>query len=180
VLAEHVYQDKATGKMIIAGTFNRLFVHRRDASSDNAPKLGQEPGQQSGQTPGQEPGQGPANQPGQPQPAEGFHKIDPRSVSRVGSPWAYVSLTEIRGTVPLELRYVDLNDNVIMLRAEFTASSTSPLETKEMIVPLPVLPAPHPGAYALELLSHDEPLGSLRVYVTETPPPDQKPPEEKP
>ena len=131
VLAEHVYQDKATGKMIIAGTFNRLFVHRRDAPSDNAPKLGQEPGQQSGQTPGQEPGQGPASQPGQPQPAEGFHKIDPRSVSRVGSPWAYVSLTEIRGTVPLELRYVDLNDNVIMLRAEFVATATNPLETKQ-------------------------------------------------
>jgi hypothetical protein len=191
VLAEHVYQDRATGKMIIAGTFNRLFVHRRDTPADNASMPGQGPGQEPGQQPGQPPAPAPgqpfAQEPGQPpappapRPAEGFHKIDPRSVSRVGSPWAYVSLTEIRGTVPLELRYVDLNDNVIMLRAEFTATSTSPLETKEMIVPLPVLPAPHPGAYALELLSHDEPLGSLRVYVTETPPspPDQKPAEEK-
>jgi hypothetical protein len=176
VLAEHVYQDRTTGKMIIAGTFNRLFIHRRetppapqqDASVDVG--LG---------IPTENPAQA-KPVPGGAQPPESFHKLDFRAVSRVGSPWAYVSLTEIRGSVPLELRYVDLRDNIIMLRAEFTAAAGNPLETKEMIVPLPVLPAPHPGTYALELLSNEEPLGSLRVYVTETPtPPEQKPEEEK-
>jgi hypothetical protein len=170
VLAEHVYQDKTTGKMIIAGTFNRLFVHRREETFENPPKPSPEAGGPSADGVHQQPG-GP--------PAEGFRKLDMRSVSRVGSPWAYVSLTEIRGSVPLELRYVDLTDNNIMLRAEFVASANSPLETKEMIVPLPVLPAPHPGTYALELLSKDEPLGALRVYVSETPKPEPKPGEEK-
>ena len=181
VLAEHVYQDRATGKMIIAGTFNRLFIHRRDVSTDPKPDASAVPRQDAPIDAGLGVPSDNAVRPGPEgaQPAESFHKLDFRAVSRVGSPWAYVSLTEIRGAVPLELRYVDLKDNVIMLRAEFTATASSPLETKEMIVPLPVLPAPHPGTYALELLSHEEPLGSLRVYVTETPTPEQKPGEEK-
>ena len=113
------------------------------------------------------------------QPGDGLRKLGPREICRVGSPWAYVSLTEIRGTVPLELRYVDLSDNVVMLRVELSVKSNSPLDTMEVVVQLPVLPMPHPGTYALELLSNDEPLGSHRIIVAEMPTPDQKTGEEK-
>jgi hypothetical protein len=152
VLADHVYQDKATGKMVIAGTFNRLHVFKQDASCDIAIRPAQDAEQQP----------------------DGLRKLKQWEILKVGSPWVYVSLTELRGTVPLELRYVDLSNNVVILRFEFSVKSSSPLDTMEVAVPLPPLPTPHSGAYALELLSNDEPLGSHRVAVTDTPAPDQE------
>lgn len=156
VLADSVYQD-TSGKMIIAGTFNRFQIFRPEASHNNPSEPAQEAEQPSGS----------------------LRKLDARDICKVGSPWAYVSLTEVRGTVPLELRYVDLSNNVVMLRAELSVKSNSPLDTVEIRVQLPVLPMPHLGTYALELLSNDELLGSHRVTVAETPTPDQKTGEEK-
>lgn len=103
--------------------------------------------------------------------------LQPHEVSRAGSPFAYVSLTEVHGTIPLELRYVDLSDNVVLLRSEFSVRSDSPLETVEVMVQLPPLPTMHPGVFALELLSGTELLGSHRVtaVAVEPPGPEQKP-----
>jgi hypothetical protein len=151
VLADHVYQDKASGKMVIAGTFNRLHVFRHGAPRDGAPV--------------------PAGD--EERSAEAARKLRYRDICKAGSPWAYVSLTEIHGTAPLELRYVDLSDNNVMLRVEFSVKSDSPLATVEVPVPMPVLPTPHPGSYALELFANGEPLGSHRVIVSETPATDQ-------
>lgn len=151
VLADHIYQDKTTGKMVIAGTFNRLNVFKRDPAAENKPE----------------------------QQPVGPRKLGAAEICRVGSPWAYISLTEVRGSVPLELRYVDLSDNAVMLRVELSVKSGSPLDTTEVTVPLPVLPTPHPGTYALELLSNDEPLGSHRITVAEMPTPGKEPGEEK-
>lgn len=149
VLADHIYQDKATGKMVVAGTFNRLNVFT-----------------------GQPPQQGP------PKPDQ-LRKLGFREICKVGSPWAYISLTELHGTVPLQLRYVDLNDNAVLVRVELSVKSGSPLDTVEVAVQLPVLPTPHAGTYALELLSGNEPVGSHRVTVAAMPPPDQPPGEQK-
>ena len=44
VLADHVYQDKTTGKMVIAGTFNRLHVFRRDGSQRRCAGAGTDTG----------------------------------------------------------------------------------------------------------------------------------------
>jgi hypothetical protein len=156
VLAEHVYQDKLTGNSVIAGTFNRLHVFKREVPGGMS-----QPGQDVQETP------------------NGLRKLAPHEISRLGSPWVYISLTEIRGTVPLELRYVDLADNVVLLRVEMSAKSESPLDTVEAAVRLPPLPTPHPGTYALELLSYDEPLGSHRVTVTEIATLDKKAGEER-
>jgi hypothetical protein len=156
VLADHIYQDKFTGKMVIAGTFNRLNVFT-GTPPDAPPKPPQEAGQ----------------------PAPGLRKLGPREICRVGSPWAYISLTEVHGTVPLDLRYVDLRDNVVLVRVELSVKANSPLDTTEVAVQLPVLPTPHAGTYALELLSSGEPVGSHRVTVAAVAPPEQKPGEEK-
>ncbi len=157
VLADHIYQDKTTGKMIIAGTFNRLHVFRADVPCDNALSPAEDVKQSS----------------------DNLRKLQYHDICKVGSPWAYISLTELRGTVPLELRYVDLTDNVVMMRVALSVKANSPLDTIELMVPLPVLPMPHGGTYALELLSNDEPLGAHRVTVAETRKPDQKTGEEK-
>jgi hypothetical protein len=149
VLADHVYKDVFSGKMVIAGTFNRLCVGK------SAPEEKESPSQHA---------ENAAQQPGGPR------KLKAHEISRVGSTAAYISLTEVRGTVPLELRYVDLADNRTVLRVEFAVRSDDPLSTVEAIIPIPPMLAPHVGAFALELLSGNEPLGSHRVTVSALPP----------
>ncbi|MCH7725800.1 MAG: hypothetical protein IH991_04865 [Planctomycetes bacterium] len=85
---------------------------------------------------------------------------------QAGSPTAYISLTEIRGTTKFELRYVNLERDQAIFRCEFTIKCDNPLETVEVIIPLLSLP-PIAGTHALELLSNNELLGSHRVLVEE-------------
>jgi hypothetical protein len=140
VLADNVYQDKFTGKKVIAGTFNQLGFFESKAASP---------------TPEESPGK--------------LRPLAPHEVRRVGSPTAYISLTEIREPVELELRYVDLSNNAVLLAANLRAACDNPLNTVEAIVPLPPLPTPHAGGYALELLWDNELLGSLRITAVESP-----------
>lgn len=162
LLADHIYEDKATGKKIIAGTFNRLFTAKRShqpaSESEQATGSGPPPNHSPGPPPGQTHGQ----LPGQP-PAQG----DASMLLRAGSPYAYISLTDVYSSLKLLLRYVDLEDNSILLQAEIgiEVHQPDPLKTMEMTVPLPPLPTPHPGTYALELLHEGELLGAHRVAV---------------
>ena len=187
VLADHVYQDRATGKFVIAGTFNRVFVFKRETRPNEPPRPSPEsesflpPGAAAGAEPSLPPESSAMPQPplsheppqNAGQPFNNLRKLTPREICTVGSPWAYISLTEIHGTIPLELRYVDLADNSVMLRVELPVKSNSPLDTVEVVVQLPVLPMPHPGTYALELLSNNEPLGAHRIAADERPIPNQ-------
>jgi hypothetical protein len=141
VLADNVYQDKATGKKIIAGTFNRLFISKPKPTAGGVEK-----------------------------PASEESPAAPRGdVRRMGSPTAYISLIDCHGVISLELRYVDLSDDKVLMRATIPIKCDDPLNTVEAIVPVPPLPVPHAGIYTLELLSNDEPLGALRITVVETP-----------
>ena len=147
LLADRVYRDGASGKFIVAGTFNRLLFSKTPPVI--TPPSGQAPGKIMG----------------------GMDS---------GSPYAYVSLTDVRGKTPLVFRYVDLQDNNPLLTSEFEVKANSPLETVELVLPLPRLPIPHAGVYALEILSGTEPLGSMRLVVEEMKPPaspgSQEPP----
>jgi hypothetical protein len=95
-----------------------------------------------------------------------------------GSPYAYISLTDVRGKVPLVFRYVDLQDNTPILQANVVVEASSPLDMVEFVLPLPKLPVPHAGVFAFELLYNDEPVGSHRIVVEEMKPPqtDAPPP----
>lgn len=87
-----------------------------------------------------------------------------------GSPFAYLNLTSLHGFTKLTLRYVDLVDNSVLFQANLTLDPPkSPLDTIELTVPLPKLPTPHEGTFALEVLSEDEWLGSHRVTVIRLP-----------
>jgi len=155
LLAEHVYQDRATGKKIIAGTFNRLNFTRRRPPLPPPPE---------GDVPFAVP---PAAPPaGLPEARELHNVISP------GSPFAFITLTEVHGTIPLELRYVDLQNNAVLLTPRFQVSCDDPLNTLELTIPIPMLPAPHEGVYALELLHDNEPLGSMRIVAVENPAPE--------
>lgn len=146
ILADHVYQDAQTGKKVIAGTFNQLFYFRQDKPPTPPPP------------------------PGTPR------KFSIQEMTRAGSPYAYISLTDVRGNVPLQLRYVDLSTNATLLHIDFQVRSEDPLSTIEAVVPVPPLPTPHAGAFALELFTGEEPLGSIRITAVDKTPPRPEPP----
>lgn len=130
LLADHVYDDKLTGKKVIAGTFNMIVV------GQIKPK----------------------------EAADGKTVSIPGGMS-VGSPYAYFSLTDVVGRLDLDMRYVDLTDHKVLLKAGIAVQCEDRLATIEGVLPMPALPTPHPGVYALELLCSDELIGSLRVTV---------------
>lgn len=99
--------------------------------------------------------------------AEGQRKLTWQEICRPGSPHVYISLTGVRDSVPLELRYIDLSDNKVLLALPFTVNCKNPLETIELSLVVPPLPILHAGVYALELLSNAELLGSLRITAVD-------------
>jgi hypothetical protein len=157
VLADHVYRDVATGKFIICGTIGRFNLRpppAPDAIASPEPEKAAE---------AQEPR---------------LRQLKPHEISVVGSTFAYFSLTEVRGKIPLELRYVDLNDNSVVFLFKFEVQCHDPLADLEGAFILPPLLAPHMGTFALELLCSDEALGSRRIIVA--PESQDKPEETKP
>ena len=143
VLADQLYQDKDTGKMVIAGTFTRYIVSPQERETEVA-EVGKE------------------NEESERIPQIGNMPI----IGKSSSPFVYICLTDVRGEANLELRYVDLTDNTALMKADLNVRCKDPLQAVELKVPLPQLPCPHFGAYALELLYDDELLGSWRVTVT--------------
>lgn len=80
--------------------------------------------------------------------------------------YAFLSLTEVQGKLPLILRYVDARDLRVLMEAPFEVESNDPLQSIEVIVGIPPFPMPHPGTFTFELHSREgECLGSLRVAV---------------
>jgi len=240
ILADHVYEDKLTGKRIIAGVFNRIIrgvrVLREITPPVPAPPIqpqqpiqvqptqpiqpaepiqvhhGQplpqsQPTQPRQSTPPVElsqaaalspPGQvselgqasqpSPAAAPVQPaapaqaapppspptpptpplQPGQRVLEIPPTGLQS-GSPFAYLSLTEVRGVTPLMLQLVNLQDDTQLFRSDLRVECHNPLYTIELTVPLPPIAPPQAGIYALELLHNNELLGSLRIVVEDAP-----------
>ncbi|MGQ0634626.1 MAG: DUF6941 family protein [Planctomycetaceae bacterium] len=138
LVADQVYQDAESSKFVICGVFG--VVNRIATKRPSQAEEAQ---------------------------AEGKRRRSIGELMRTGSPWAYISLTEVQGTRKFELRYVDLSDNAVLFSTEFAVTSGDPLQTIQLRLALPELPAPHPGTYALELLCDDELLGAHRVIVKE-------------
>ncbi|MDA0836111.1 MAG: hypothetical protein O3A29_22800 [Planctomycetota bacterium] len=80
--------------------------------------------------------------------------------------WAYICLTEVSGKTDIVLRYVDLDDNSVLLESpSMEVNAASPLHSVEVITEIPPFPMPKPGTYAFEVYTGDDLLGSLRVTV---------------
>lgn len=122
LLAEHVYADRETGKKVICGTFNRIDFH-----PEQAPRAEQ------------------SRREHQPQ----RHAVSSREVSQAGFPTIFISLTNLHGRVSLELRYVDLKTQQVLLSTQLReVECADPLRTIDVIVPMPIPPIPHEGVYA--------------------------------
>ncbi|MBI1903827.1 MAG: hypothetical protein HYS13_22210 [Planctomycetia bacterium] len=87
------------------------------------------------------------------------------------STYVFVSLTEVHGRTPLELRYVDLATQDVLMQTNVTVESDDPLQTHEIVQEVPPFPMPHEGEYSFEVLWNGELLGSLRVHVQQVEPP---------
>lgn len=161
LVADQIYQDQATGKFVICGIFGTIyFIPHENQSAEAAPQPPQG-GDGNGES------QAPPEQPGQQSPIQ--QQMPLNRFLRAGSPSAYVSLTEINGQRSFELRYVDLNQNNVLFTFEFKVDCRNPLETVQLTLPLPVLPVPHEGVFALELLCEGELLGSHRILTKRQP-----------
>ena len=137
LVADHVYEDKATSKKVVAGIFHAMYFTRREVEQQVDLKGGK-------------------------------IKIEiPPGGMKAGSPFSYISLTDIRGKQEFDLRYVSLNNDKTIFESHFQVDCSDPLATVEVMLPLPPLPANQPGIYALELLWNQEPLGSYRIAVRE-------------
>lgn len=164
LVADHIYQDQATGKFVICGIFGTIFFLPPEGNPPSeSSAMPHEPnaassGEASAETGSKTPGPSAAQQP---MPLNRF--------LRAGSPSAYVSMTEIHGQRSFELRYVDLNENIVLFTFEFKVECRNPLETIQLTLPLPVLPVPHEGVFALELLCEGELLGSHRILTKRQP-----------
>lgn len=137
VLADHVYQDKSSGKHVIAGTFTRIIfgkatIERAPDSDDNHER-----------------------------------HILSGPMTKAGSPYLYFALVEVHGTVPLELKFVDLSDASVLLEAKLAVTSSDPVSVAEYVVPMPPLPVNKIGTFSLDLLHDGEILGSWRLSVQE-------------
>ncbi len=137
LVADHIYVDAITGKKIVCGIFHRILFTE--------------------------------NQPDQVQGEGGESNLKMIQISpggqRAGSPFCYISMTDVRGEQDFELRYVDLADDKALLQTKFRVTSKDPVQTVEIVLPLPAFPASKPGTFALELLWNNEPLGSHRINV---------------
>ena len=86
---------------------------------------------------------------------------------QAGSPWAFLSITDVRGEQEFALRYVFLDDDQVIFQTKFTIKSEDPLKTYRVVAPLPPLPSRRAGTFALEVVWNDEPIGTYRVMVAE-------------
>lgn len=87
----------------------------------------------------------------------------------MGSPFAYISLINVRGVQQFVLRYVDLATDVVRFQTDFRVDCQDPLSPVEVVMPLLPLPVDKPGSFALELLWREESLGTYRIHVKPSP-----------
>jgi hypothetical protein len=85
----------------------------------------------------------------------------------VGSPWAYLSLTDVWDDTKLEFQFVSLTKNQVIFRTELLVQCDDRLATVEIVVPLPKLNVPESGIYAFEVLCEGEIIGSHRIIAEE-------------
>ncbi len=147
VLADNVYQDRLTGKHIISGTFTSVLLDRGPLPS------------------------------AQPVEGRGERRVFKRPPTAVGSPYLYLALVGVRGTVPLELRFVDLSDSKVWFDAKINVTAKDPVGVAEYILPMTKLPEEKAGVYSLDVLHEGEILGSWRVTMVEKESENQAEPE---
>jgi hypothetical protein len=80
--------------------------------------------------------------------------------------YVYLCLTEVHAQTTVQLRYVDLDKNDVLLGLDgLEISANSPLEAVELAVEVPPLPMPHAGVFAFEVHCLGSIVGTVRIHV---------------
>lgn len=85
-----------------------------------------------------------------------------------GSPYAYISLTDVCAETELSLQFVSLTENHVIFEQNMTLMETDRLETVEIIAALPLISMmgiSRVGTYAFEVVCEGEIIGSHRINV---------------
>jgi hypothetical protein len=82
-----------------------------------------------------------------------------------GSPYAYVSLTDVCDSTLLKLQFVSLRKNKVLFEKEITIQCQDRLATVEIVLALPHFNVPEAGMYAFEIVCEGEIIGSSRIKV---------------
>ncbi len=80
-----------------------------------------------------------------------------------GSPYAYISLTDVCDGTKVALQFVSLKRNKVIFQQEITIPCQDRLATIEIVAPLPHLNVSEAGTYAFEIVCEGEIIGSSRV-----------------
>jgi hypothetical protein len=137
VLADHVYEDAKSRKKIIVGTFNRITFKKGGPPTKEIELP-------SGET--------------QKLVAGGMES---------GSPYAYISVTDVCDHTELKLQFVNLSKNKVLFGTKVLVSCNDRLTTIELVFPLPRLPVTEEGTYAFEVICDGEIIGSHRIVAEE-------------
>jgi hypothetical protein len=86
---------------------------------------------------------------------------------QAGSPWVYLSLTDVVDGTKLLLQFVNIGTQQNLFCTEIILSCKDRLATVEVALPLPMLPIDAKGTYAFEILCEGDPLGSYRILADE-------------
>lgn len=82
-----------------------------------------------------------------------------------GSPYAYVSLTDVCDGTVIHFQFVNLSRDKTLFGTEVTISNSDRLRNVEISLPLPTLPIVEAGIYALQVMCEGQLLGSWRVVA---------------
>jgi hypothetical protein len=81
--------------------------------------------------------------------------------------WAFLLLTELVGRTSLQLRFVRLSDNLVLMESKkIGIESSDPLAVLDMAIMIPPLPLPNAGVYCFECYANEALIGSVRLVVT--------------
>jgi hypothetical protein len=87
----------------------------------------------------------------------------------MGSPWAYISLTDVVDGTDINLQFMNIGKNQLLFQIAIKISSKDRLATVEIVAPLPPISTfcNEAGTYSLDVVWGNEILGSHRLVVAE-------------
>src|SRR3972149_5881459 len=86
------------------------------------------------------------------------------------SAFVFILLVDVVGEVVLQLRFVSLDDNQILLESKpIRIESKDPLTPLDVVVQIPPFPLPKAGIYSFECWTDDSMIGSVRLQVVKAP-----------
>ncbi len=86
------------------------------------------------------------------------------------SAFVFILLVDVVGEVVLQLRFVSLDDNQILLESKpIRIESKNPLTPLDIVVQIPPFPLPRAGIYSFECWTDESMIGSVRLQVVKAP-----------